>query len=375
MTSEPLSDGWPSGEGYLLNHSAGLPPLSSRDALQEGLFGPWTASDDQVWTHWMGAIAYFREQLAKVINHDAAMLCPQPSVSSGLSQILSALPTQASRKRLLIAERAFPSLGFVFKVAERQGFEVVMVPKEENTLDPDVWAGYLDERVHCVVFTHVHSNTSECHDITPLCELARNCGAISVVDVAQSIGIRRVDAREWNPDFIVGSCLKWLCGGSGAGFLWVNPARVADCEPADVGWFSHRDPFEFDIHNFEYAPDALRFWGGTPSVAPALVAAHSIEALLEVGLDRIEAHNRALGALISNAASPHVQRSPLNASERGGTVVLHCGGDQLLFTQCLTQAAVQFDERREGVRLSPHLYNTEADVTLILRCLPRRARN
>lgn len=369
MIDSTLGAGWPSGQGYLLNHSAGLPPLSSAEALQKGLFEPWTANDDQVWTHWIDAIDNFRAQLAKVINHDAEMLCPQPSVSSGLSQILSALPMQAPRNRLLIAERAFPSLGFVFSVAERQGFEVVMVPKEENTLDPNTWAKYLDERVHCVVFTHVHSNTSECHDIAPLCKLARACGAISVIDVAQSIGIRTVDAPSWDPDFIVGSCLKWLCGGSGAGFLWVNPARVRDCEPADVGWFSHSNPFEFDIHNFDYAPDALRFWGGTPSVTPALVAGHSIEAILNLGIDRVEAHNRALSQALCDALPDKVLRSPLDPAARGGTVVVHCGSEQNSFTQRLSQAGLQFDERIEGVRLSPHLYNGSDNIEAVLDAL------
>ena len=50
------------------------------------------------------------------------------------------------------------------------------------------------------------------------------------------------------PDFIVGSCVKWLSGGPGAGFLWVGEDVIDRCQPQNVGWFSHEDPFEFDIH-------------------------------------------------------------------------------------------------------------------------------
>ena len=274
-----LDGRWPAATGYLLNHSAGLPPLDASASLAQRLFDPWNARDDGVWNAWLAEIEDFRLQLAAVVGHEAASICPQPSVSAALSSILGALPRRGERRRLLLAERAFPSLGFVFAMAARQGFEIEMIPRGEDTLDPAVWAARLDERVHCVLFTHVHSNTSECHDIRALCKLANACGAISIVDVAQSIGVRRVDAAGWGADFLIGSCLKWLCGGSGAGFLWVAPARIDDCEPADVGWFSHADPFEFDIHHFRYAPDALRFWGGTPSVTPALVASHSIAAL------------------------------------------------------------------------------------------------
>lgn len=370
ISSSDIAGNWPKGEGYLLNHSAGLPPLDAADRLKDGLFGPWVASDDQVWPHWMQAFDRFRAALAQVINHDAAMICPQPSVSLGLSQVMHSLPVHRERNRLLIAERAFPSLGFIFSVAQRQGFELVMVPRDRDTLDPATWAEYLDERVHCVVFTHVHSNTSECHDIAPLCALARQCGAISVIDVAQSIGIRPIDAKHWDADFITGSCLKWLCGGPGAGFLWVNPRRIAECEPADVGWFSHRNPFEFDIHNFEYAPDALRFWGGTPSVAPALVAAHSIEQLLTLRLDAIEAHNRELGDMLCSQIDRRFQVSPHDSAHRGGSVVLNFADQQDAFADNLKAAGLQFDLRREGVRLSPHFYNDAADIETVLGCIP-----
>ncbi|EAQ96609.1 aminotransferase class V-fold PLP-dependent enzyme [Congregibacter litoralis] len=365
-----LAEGWPPGRGYLLNHSAGLPPRDAAAALSEGLFGPWVASDDQVWVHWMKAFDRFRAALGEVINHEAAMICPQPSVTSGLSHVLNAMPADPRRNRLLIAERAFPSLGFVLAIAERRGFELVIIPESANTLDPDVWERYLDERVHCVVFTHVHSNTSECHDTAKLAELARNCGAISVVDVAQSIGVRPVDARRWNADFIVGSCIKWLCGGPGAGFIWVNPERLAACEPTEVGWFSHSNPFEFDIHHFEYAGDALRFWGGTPSVAPALVAAHAMESLLEVGLGHIEDHNRRLLKALCGEVNPQWLVSPIAPAAQGGTVVLQLGERQDRFAESLRGAGLQFDVRKEGIRLSPHFYNDGQDIARVVECLP-----
>lgn len=365
-----LADLWPAGDGYLLNHSAGLPPLDAAAALSEGLFGPWSTRDDQLWNHWLAAIDRYRGALARVINGQRALICPQENVSVALTRILGALPVKANRKRLLIAERAFPSLGFVLAAAQRSGFELVMLPRDEDSLDPDAWAQLLDDRVHCVVFTHVHSNSGDCHDIAPLCDLARRKGAVSIIDVAQSIGVRSVDAASWGADFIIGSCLKWLCGGSGAGFLWVAEDRLASCEPVDVGWFSHADPFEFDIHHFAYAEDALRFWGGTPSVAPALVAGHAIEKLLEIGLPRIEEHNRELGNRLCAAVAPEHLVSPPEASKRGGSVILHFGAEQEAVIERLRGADLKLDARREGLRLSPHFYNGDGDIDRVLACLP-----
>ncbi|MEM1090592.1 MAG: aminotransferase class V-fold PLP-dependent enzyme [Pseudomonadota bacterium] len=361
---------WPPARGYMLNHSAGLPPVTLQTHLAARLLDPWTIANDQVWPVWLEEIQDFRAQLARVMNTEASSVCPQLNVSAGLSQVLGALPASDGRRTLLIAERAFPSLGFVFSVAQRMGFELKMIPRAENTLDPAVWDPYLNDEVHCVLLTHVHSNTSECHDIATLADLARQRGAISVVDVAQSIGVRTVDAPAWNVDFIAGSCLKWLCGGSGAGFLWVHPDRIESCEPRDVGWFSHRDPFEFDINHFEYAQDATRFWGGTPSVAPCITAAHSIRALLDLGLNKVEAHNRELTEQLCRAVPDEFQVSPLDSKNRGGSVVLNYGEQQEAFAARLSDAGIFYDMRKEGLRLSPHLYNTEADIYRIIDCLP-----
>lgn len=368
-TTHPLAAGWPDAQGYLLNHSAGLPPLTSAQALQDALYGPWHGRDDRVWEHWLARLDDFRNAVARVLSSEAHQVCPQPSVTAALAQLLGGLPRDPRRRRLLIAGRAFPSLGFLLGQLERRGFETVLLDDDADTRDPATWSGLLDERVHCVVFTHVYSNTGLCHDMAPLCRLARESGAWSVVDVAQSIGIRRIDAENWGADFVIGSCIKWLCGGSGAGFLWARRECLADCEPVDVGWFSHADPFEFDIRNFRYADDALRFLGGTPNMPPAIIATHSIEKLLAVGLDRIEAHNQGLLDRLVGALPAEALVSPAEAARRGGSAVLHLGAGQDAFVERLRSTGVRFDVRREGVRLSPHLYNTAEDIERVLHCL------
>jgi kynureninase len=148
------------------------------------------------------------------------------------------------------------------------------------------------------------------------------------VDVAQSAGIVPIDVAAWDADFIVGSCVKFLCGGPGAGFLWVNDRVLGECRPLDVGWFSHADPFEFDIHQFRYADSALRFWGGTPAILPYTVAANSLETLIEIGIGRVRAHSLELTQTIINSVSRKNLYTPARPARRGGTVVLDFGERQ-----------------------------------------------
>lgn len=192
---------------------------------------------------------------------------------------------------------------------------------------------------------------------------------MTVVDVAQSAGIVPVDVSHWDADFVVGSCVKFLCGGPGAGFLWVSDRVLHECRPTDVGWFSHADPFEFDIHHFRYAESALRFWGGTPPVLPYVVAANGLETLLGIGIERIRAHSLELTQAIIGSVSRKHLFTPSRPASRGGTVVLDFGDRQAEAAAALAEAGVHFDLRRSGMRLSPHVYTSKTDIETVVDCL------
>jgi len=190
------------------------------------------------------------------------------------------------------------------------------------------------------------------------------------VDIAQSVGVVPIDLAAWNAGFVIGSCVKWLCGGPGAGFLWVSPERLAACEPTDVGWFSHENPFEFDMHNFRYAADALRFWGGTPSVQPFVTAANSIRLMHKIGIEKIRAHNLNLTQQIIDAVDANNVVTPANPEKRGGTMVLHYPAKQQdALCSRLDQAQVGFDVRPTGIRMSPHIYNDTEQIQAVIELL------
>ena len=260
---------------YLLSHSIGLPARGARDAAAD-YFEVWESDTSQAWPQWLGAIDGFREALSRLIGGQPASICPQSNVSSALSKMLGALRQSFDAPTILLTEDAFPSLGYV---CEHAGYVVRYIAADLDATDPAVWKSALSADVDIVLITHVHSNTGEQIPVADIAGIARRQGVLSIVDVAQSVGVLPVDVGAWDVDVVVGSCVKWLSGGPGAGWLWVRPDLIERCTPVDVGWFSHDDPFEFDIHDFRYAGDALRFWGGTPTVLPFVIARHSIDAI------------------------------------------------------------------------------------------------
>ncbi len=355
---------------YLLNHSVGRPPVNTGEAWNEAFLEPWQHAGEDVWPRWLTAIEHFRQALARLLGGRAADYCPQTNLSSALTKLIASLPQSDHRRTILYTEQDFPSMGFVLQQATRNGYRLRALTNDLDTLDPAVWEDHLGEEVSLVLITHVQSNTGRQVPVAEICAAARARGIRTIVDIAQSVGVIPIDLEAWQADFAIGSCVKWLCGGPGAGFLWVDPERLSECEPVDVGWFSHEDPFEFDIHHFRYAGDALRFWGGTPSVQPFVTAGNSIDVLLGIGIETIRAHNLALTGRLIGAVDETSRVSPAAAHQRGGTVVLNFPGDQreAVCTR-LREANVGFDARPTGIRLSPHIYNDSDEISRVLDLL------
>jgi selenocysteine lyase/cysteine desulfurase len=356
---------------YLLSHSVGRPPLSVKTAFEQHFLTPWLEGGEEVWPKWLQGIEAFRAALARLLNTGAANLCPQLNLSSALTKILASRAVDEKRPVILCCEEDFPSMVFVLQQMQHLGYSLrILRDNDERLLDVDYWQQQMSDDVGVLLLAHVQSNTGYQLPVAEICAAAHERGVLSIVDVAQSTGVLPIDLQQWSADFVIGSTVKWLCGGPGAGFLWGSDQAIASSAPVDVGWFSHESPFEFDIDSFRYADDALRFWGGTPSVQPYIVAANSINTLCDIGIEAIRQHNLSLCETLINALDEGELHSPKTAQQRGGTLIVKPEATRAAAVKAkLDKSNVQFDERRHGLRLSPHIYNSAAEMAIVADCL------
>lgn len=357
---------------YALAHSVGPLPKVSKLALQEHYLSPWETLGGDAWPKWLQGIDDFCIAVATLINATADEICPQPNLASGFSAYLSALAKlqkNKSKRRVLMHQDAFASMGFVVTgLTQTYGLELVLIQGNPNNLD--TWGKELAKgNTLACLFTHVHSNTSIKSNVTALVKLAKSHGTHTLVDIAQSVGVVPVDSKEWGADAIFGSCVKWLCGGPGAGFMFVKASHINELEPDPVGWFSHENPFEFDITHYTPANNARRFWGGTPSVAPYVSACASINMILEIGVEKVAEHNINVKRRLLNSLPNYVTIKPSEAElhQQGGSLCIGCD-DMEKTAEKLNQAGVRYDRRGDIFRLSLHIMNSVEDADKIARC-------
>ena len=130
----------------------------------------------------------------------------------------------------------------------------------------------IDEETLLVPISHVLFKSAYLQDAKAIIDRAHEVGAMVILDTYQSAGTVPFNVVDLNVDFATGGSVKWLCGGPGAGYLYVRPDLQQSLQPRTTGWMAHEHPFDFDIGPIEYATDMRRFLHGSPAI-PAMYAA------------------------------------------------------------------------------------------------------
>ena len=259
----------------------------------------------------------------------------------------------------------FPSVRYVYEAHARQGdIELVIVePAADGLIDLEQLLAAIDERTLLVPISHVMFATSQRIDAAAVVARAHAVGALVLLDTYQSAGIVPVRAAEIDVDFVAGGSVKWLCGGPGAGYLYVAPRLHDVLEPRMTGWMAHAEPFAFD-QELRYAEGIARFLHGSPAV-PALFAARAgYDVMRTVGIDAIRERSIGLCEQIVAAADTRGWRvvSPRDARERGGSVVIDVPHGAAIVA-ALAEREILVDFRPgAGVRMSAHVYNTREEI-------------
>ncbi len=345
---------------YLINHSLAAMPAAAEDNLRE-YARMWRERGIRAWAEgWWDMPVTVGDQLGRILGAPPGSIVMHQNVTVAEAVVLSCFPQPRDRNRVVYEEANFPSVRYLYQA--QPGLEVVAVE------DAGAIADALDERTLLVPISHVLFRNGEIQDVEPIVRRAHEVGAHVVLDCYQSAGVVPLDLTALGVDFAVGGSVKWLCGGPGAGWLYVRPDLAERLEPTLVGWQAHVRPFAFEPE-LEYATGARRFLTGTPNVPALYAASAGYDAIEEVGVARIRERSLALTQLLidrCDAAGLEIV-SPREPARRGGSVTVSTP-DHAAVHEELSDRGVICDFRPDsaaaggGVRLGPHFFNSEDEV-------------
>ncbi|MGH7481705.1 MAG: aminotransferase class V-fold PLP-dependent enzyme [Longimicrobiales bacterium] len=322
-----------------------------------------------------------RALFARLVNAaDAARVAVVPSVSYAVATAIRNLDVRAGRNVVVAAEQ-FPSnvLGWR-SLCQRRGAEL-------RTVSPDacappgraeLWNARLleaiDESTAVVALPHVHWTDGTRFELEAIGRRAREVDAAFIVDGTQSVGALPFDVAGVRPDLLVAAGYKWLLGPYGLGLAWLGE-RFDGGVPLEETWLGREGSEDFRAlvdYRDTYRPGAERYDMGERSsfhLMPMLVAA--LELLLEWGVPAIQDHCRGLA-----------DRICAGAAELGFTAEHETGRASHLFglrgpaglendevRGALERRRVIVSLRGSAIRVSPHVYNDEADADALIEAL------
>lgn len=344
-----------------LNHAAESPlPKPVADTITkyvQGLstFGATSEPDDGGKPLFARMIGAKPEEIAFIEN-----------TSVGLN-IASNVLRYPQGSKIVTTDLEYPSVVYPW-LRKGMGVKVHYVKNVDGRILLDDVEKAVDDRTVALALSHVEYVNGFRNDLHALSEIAHEHGSYLIVDAIQSAGAIPIDVKRDGVDFLSASCYKWLLGPAGAGYLYVKEQLIEELQPPFVGWASVKQEIfntedSWNIRSLNLSETASRFEIGSPSFISLVGAREAMKLLLDFGIDRIEKRILKLtGQLISAVKNFGLRlQTPEEPLCRSGIVNFKTNepGKEV---KHLRHRGIVVSARGNGIRVSPHFYNTEEEI-------------
>ena len=354
---------------YLISHSLGAMPKETYRRLQD-FAETWATRGVRAWAEgWWDMPVTTGNEVARIIGAEQGTVVMHQNVSICQSLILSCFEPTPRRNKIVYSELNFPSVMYVYEAhARNDKLRIHTVASDDGITVPlERFLEAIDEETLLVPFSHVLFKSGFLQNAKAITDRAHEVGAMVVLDSYQSAGTVPFSVKDLNVDFATGGSVKWLCGGPGAGYLYVRPDLQQELQPKATGWMAHEEPFAFETE-LRYAPNVARFLHGSPAI-PALYAAQSGYRIInEIGVERIrEKSVKQTTRLIELAEEAGFKvTSPKDPVDRGGTITVGHEDAGAITKELIRREFIVDYRPGAGVRISPHFYTKDEELELVI---------
>ncbi len=307
---------------------------------------------------------------AKLIDARPEEIALVENTSAGLNIAANVLRYPKGSK-IVTTDLEYPSVVYPW-LRKGLGVKVEYVKSVDGKILLENVEKAVDDKTVALAVSHVEYANGFRNDLKALSEIAHEHCAYLIVDAIQSVGALQVNVKRDDVDFLATACYKWLLSPPGCGYLYVKGELIEKFEPPFVGWASVKqevfDTVNFwDIWHLDLSPTASRFEFGSPSFISFLGAAEAMKMLLGFGMKNIERRIITLTDYLIDAIKglDLKLQTPEEKQCRSGIINFKVDKPAEVI-QRLSQKSIVVSARANGVRVSPHFYNTEKEIDKLI---------
>ena len=359
-------------ERVYLNHAAVAPLPAPSAERMAALADTVTRTGDRLWPERNEGCERVRAAIARLLGAGATH---RVAFTGNTSEALSALAWGLDWRdgdNVVGAEPEFPSNVYPWLSLEPLGVTYRPVPEEGGRVSADAVLDAVDERTRLVAISWVQYSTGHRIDLERLAAGCRERDVLLVVDAIQGVGALVLDAETLGLDAVALGSHKWLLGPEGVGLLFVSDRVIERFRSTRHGWRSVAGRYEWGTIDPTPAEGALRFEAGTLNVYGIHALGASLELLLDLGPEAVEARVLALADRVAAGLERlgFELAAPRTPGETSGIVAgAHPDRPAEELAEGLIARDVIVSHRAGRLRLSPHVYNTEEEIDRALETL------
>jgi cysteine desulfurase / selenocysteine lyase len=355
------------------NHAAvSAPPTPTIQAIQDYL-ADVSQNGSLNYRNWLAVKESARRLLAGLLGGRPEQVAFVRNTSDALSTVANGLTWQAG-DNIVTFSHEFPSNIYPWlRLQKTLGVEVRMCPERDHRVDPDELLALIDGKTRLVALSHVQYATGFRSDLERIARAVRAQDGLLVVDVIQSLGVIPVDVEAQLVDVAAGACHKWLLTPEGVGFLYLSDRARERVEPTLVGWVSVLNPDDTENFEQEWNKGTLPWESGTSAVG----LLHGLEASLKLLTQISPQWNQQRLTELTDylcervAGTNYEILSSRAPSEKSQIVsIRHSQLSPMDLFVYLKKHSVVTAPRGDGLRISPHFYNTIEEIDQLVRLLP-----
>jgi selenocysteine lyase/cysteine desulfurase len=341
------------GKVYLNAAATSLIARPVREAVN-AFYREHEEGGDAHWSTWMSRREAIREKVARFIGAEPEEVAFVVNTSTGINLIVDLLEGDGE---VLSDELEFPTVTLPWI---HRGVRVRFVPAVEGVLRVESFHAAEGPRVGTIAISHVQFSNGCRQDLAAFGKIKGSRRL--VVSASQSVGAFPVDVRTSGVDALATAGHKWLGAGFGAGFCFISKEILDERPPRAIGWLSGDDPFAFDNRQSRILPGNARTELGCPSFGPIHALGAAVDYVSGIGIEAIAERVLALNMhLTSRLDQEEFQVLSPGGPYRSGETLVRLPEPRRAVA-FLLERDIHVTEKPEGLRISTHFYNDEAEV-------------